>query len=219
MVIHLKVQAEVVDIKKDTPHPNDIFLIDTNIWLWQTYPNAGTSWEHAPNKIFEYGAYLKAARQNGAMLAYSGLTFAELAHVIEKTECNIYNERKKRSLQSKGLIAKDSSIKEYRHNLPDERSKVVSLVHSAWMQVKGLAVPVNLTIDDSTTNAALSRFQSQALDGYDLFILESISKADPGQVKIITDDIDYAVVPDIQVFTSNPTAVKEAARQGKLLTR
>jgi hypothetical protein len=37
-----------------------------------------------------------------------------------------------------------------------------------------------------------------------------ISKASAGQLKIITNDMDYAVVPTIQVFTSNREAIEAA---------
>lgn len=69
---------------------------------------------------------------------------------------------------------------------------------------------VNLTVDDATTDAALNRFKTQAVDGYDLLMKEAISKAGAGEVKIITDDMDYAVVPNIQVFTSNREAIQAA---------
>lgn len=94
---------------------------------------------------------------------------------------------------------------------------VVAEVQSAWSQVKALAVPVNLTVDDATTDAALNRFQTQAVDGYDLLLLEAISRAGAGKIKIITDDMDYAVVPDIQVFTSNNNVIQAANTQKKLL--
>lgn len=78
---------------------------------------------------------------------------------------------------------------------------------------------VNLNVNDETTDAALNRFKTQALDGYDLLILEAISQAGAGNIKIITDDIDYAVVPGIQVFTSRRYIIEEAARQSKLQVR
>lgn len=211
MTIDLNVEAQVIDIVSDRPQRSDIFLVDTNVWVLQTYPNAKNS-----SKIREYGAYLKAARQNGATLAYSGLTLAELAHVIERTECDIYNKKNNFTKQN-GL---ERTIKEFRHKYPNERAKVVNLVQTAWMQIQDFAVPLNeLTIDESTTNAALARFQTQALDGYDLFILEAIHKANPGQVKVLTDDGDYATVPNIQLFTSNIQVIKLAKAQCKLLRR
>jgi hypothetical protein len=57
------------------------------------------------------------------------------------------------------------------------------------------------------------------VDGYDLLILEAISRAGTGQIQVITDDMDYATVPNIQVFTSNGRVIQAAIAQGKLLYR
>ena len=110
-------------------------------------------------------------------------------------------------------------MEEFRHKCPLERKNVVAEVEAAWSQVKAIAVPLSVTIDESLTDAALQRFQTQALDGYDLFILESMYRSGSGQVNVITDDIDYIGVPDIQVFTANPQALEVAERQGKIVTR
>ncbi|MEH2425707.1 MAG: hypothetical protein V7K48_33880 [Nostoc sp.] len=82
-----------------------------------------------------------------------------------------------------------------------------------------IAIPIDLTVDNATTDAAINRFKTQAVDGYDLLLLEAISKAGAGQIKVITDDIDYSVVPGIQVFTSNKYVIQEAASQNKLVVR
>jgi len=76
---------------------------------------------------------------------------------------------------------------------------------------------LDIQIDELVTNAALSRLSSQPLDGYDLFILETISRA--GVVKIITDDGDFVTVPGIQVFTANKNVIDTARNQRKLLQR
>lgn len=208
MPINLTIQAEVIDIRSDAPRQDDIFLVDTNVWLWQTYTNAIASSRNAPNKIRAYTRYLSNARRSGATLVYSGLILAELAHVIEKTEREIYNRRTGNSLDAK----------EYRHNNLAERANVVAEVESAWKQVEGLAVTVDLTVNERITNASLARFKTQALDGYDLLILEAIDRAGAGQIKVITDDMDYAVVPGIQVFTNNGLVIQQATVQGKLIT-
>jgi hypothetical protein len=65
----------------------------------------------------------------------------------------------------------------------------------------------------------LTRFRTQALDGYDLLILESILQAGAGDIKILTDDMDYATVPNIQIFTNNQAVLQQAKQQGKLLIR
>jgi hypothetical protein len=189
---------------------DDIFLVDTNVWLWQTYPNATVNLKQSRKKqINVYLNYLPRVLSIGAILTYSGLSLAELASVIERKEFDIYQKAINPSLK----------LKEYRHNLPNERAKVVNAVQIAWIQVQGLAVPVDLQVNDITTNAALRRFQSQCLDGYDLLILEAISRSDPGQIKVITDDSDYVTVPGIQVFTYNQASITAARNSGKLIIR
>jgi hypothetical protein len=136
-----------------------------------------------------------------------GLCLAELAHLIEKTEREIYET-------ANGVKV---GTKDYRHNLPAERANVVAEVQAAWAQVKSMSDPLAVTVDDPSTDAALLRFQSQPLDGYDLFILEGMSNGKVTQ--ILTDDADYCTVPGIEVFTANRNVVHAAAAQGRLLKR
>jgi hypothetical protein len=209
MTVNLNIQADVIDIRNDIPQKSDIFLVDTNVWFWQTYTNAGFNAKpYTLKKISNYSNYLNLALSNGSTLTYSGLTLAELAHIIEKTEYDIY-------VQSNGYLP----IKEYRHNYPKERANVIAEVQFTWRRIKKIAIPLNLTVDDATTDAALKRFQTQAVDGYDLLLLEAISRAGAGTVKIITDDLDYSVVPGIQIFTSNNNVIQEATKQTKLIVR
>jgi hypothetical protein len=182
-------------------------LVDTNVWFWQTYTNASTPAN--PYQLRDYPNYLAQALMQGSTLSYSVLTLAELASIIERTELSIYN-------QSNGLNLK---LKEYRHDYPSEQANMVSEVQSAWSQVEAIAASADLKINDAIAKSALNRFQTQAVDGYDLLILEAISRAGAGQVRVITDDIDYATVPNIQVFTSNRNVIQTASQQGKLLRR
>jgi hypothetical protein len=207
MAINLIIQADVIDIKNDSPRKSDIFLVDTNVWLWQTYTNASATAQ--AYQLNNYPNYLAQALEIEATLSYSVLTLAELASVIERIEMDIYNRKNGLSLRPK----------EYRHNYPTERTNVVSEVQSAWSQVEAIAVSADLKINDDIARAALNRFQTQAVDGYDLLILEAISRAGTDSVQIITDDIDYATVPNIQVFTSNNRVIQEATKQRKLLHR
>ena len=200
------IQADIIDIKTDTPQQSDIFFVDTNIWFWQTYTNAAFTAKRY--QITDYPNYINKTRQNGATLTYSGLTLAELAHIIEKTEYDIY-------VQSNRYL----HFKKYRHDYPTERANVVAEVQFTWRRIKKIAIPIDLTVDDATTDAAIKRFTTQAVDGYDLLMLEAISKAGAETVKIITDDMDYSVVPGIQVFTSNKYVIQDAAMQKKLVRR
>lgn len=202
MTVKYTVRADVIDIKTDSPQKGDIFLVDTNVWYWETYPPA-TGFLIPYQSI--YSNYITDTFTVGATLCCSGLSLAELAHLIEKEEKKLSSHR---SIKNK----------EYRHNYPSERARIVSLVQTAWNQVKNIyAVQINVTLDENTVDNALTQFSTQCLDGYDLFILESMKQESIN--KIITDDGDYVTVPGLQVFTANPGAIAAARNQGKLIIR
>lgn len=201
MPVNYTVQAEVVDIQSDAPKKDDIFLVDTNAWYWYTYTNASISSRFY--QITEYPSYIAKAISANSLLLYCGLSLAELVHNIEQTEREIFSS----TLKSK----------EYRHNFPTERAKVVAEVQAAWSQVISSSVCTDVLVSEETSNAALTRFQTLLLDGYDLLILDAMDKA--GVTKIITDDGDYVTVPGIKVFTANSGAITAAKTQGKLLVR
>jgi hypothetical protein len=209
MNLDLVVQADVIDIRTDAPRKNDILLVDTNVWLWYSYPNSTTELNpERQEEISSYLSYLTKAASIGATLAYSGLILVELASVIERIELKTFQK-----------AFPKTKPKEYRHNFPQERTNVVKLVESAWATVRDFAIPLDLTVNDGTTDAALQRFQEQSLDGYDLLHLEAIIQADAGQIKIMTDDCDYCTIPNIQLFTSNSNAIEAAHAQNKVVVR
>ena len=204
MAVNYIIQADVVDIGADKPRATDAFFVDTNVWFWMAYPTAGQS--AIPYQLTSYPSYVNSALGNGAKICRTGLSLAELSHRIEKTEHDIYRS-----------YVNAIELKEYRHNMSAERSRIVSEVEAAWEQVKSLAEPLAITVDESATDAALARFQTVKVDGYDLFILETIKSN--GILQVITDDGDFATVPGIQVFTANRNVINSARVQGRLLTR
>ena len=209
MAIKYRIQADIVDIQQDTPKPDDVFLVDTNVWYWLSYTRASQG-DQPPKsyKVNDYTSYISKALSAKSQLHRCGLSLAELAHLIEKTELEIF---------SKASGFDKNKKKEFRHNHPTERTHVVTEIQAAWGLVENMSQTVDIQINKHTTDTALSRLSTQILDGYDLFILESIMKA--GIVKVITDDGDFATVPDILVFTSNPSVIQAARAQGKLVKR
>lgn len=207
MAVNYAINADVIDIRCDTPKPDDIFLVDTNVWYWMTYTRASQA-DRPPigYQINDYPSYIGKTIVAKSRLYSCGLSLAELAHLIEKTELEIYN---KANIRIKP--------KEYRHNHSVERTNVVAEIQAAWGQVKTMAASLDLLVDEPTTDAALNRLGSQPLDGYDLLFFEAITKA--GIIKVITDDGDFTSISGIQIFTANQNVLNTARTQGKLVNR
>jgi hypothetical protein len=153
-----------------------------------------------------YTAYLQKCIAAGAIVYRTGLCLAELAHLIEQNERDAYSQ-----------AVAPIPTKEYRHNIPSERARVVGEVQKAWAKIKLQSQPLSLLIDDPTTDAALSRFAMQPVDGFDLFLLEAMSAGGVNQV--LTDDGDYCTVPGLEVFTANPRVIAAARSAGLLVSR
>ncbi len=201
------VRAQVIDIRSDVPRPTDALLVDTNAWYWLAYPSAGARPGSAtPAQMTIYSDYLQDCSTAGTRVFHAGLCLAELAHLIEQNERDIY-----------GSAVAPITTKDYRHNVPSERNRVVGEVQNAWARVKRLSQPLSLVIDDPVTDAALARFATQPVDGYDLFLLEALSAA--GLTQVLSDDGDFCTVPGIQLFTANSRVVAAARSAGLLVVR
>jgi predicted nucleic acid-binding protein len=208
MGVQYAVEADVFDIGHTMPQRSDRFLVDSNVWLWMTYTNAGhgaPDWR--TDVMARYASFVQAAVDTDAKVWCCALSLAELSHTIEKTEREIYSASTGTSIKAK----------EYRHHLTSERARVVTEIKAAWAQVTSLAEPLTATIDSPMVSSALGRLQAVRVDGYDLFILESMRKH--GVVQVITDDGDFASVQGIKMFTMNRTVISAARAQGQLRYR
>lgn len=204
MAINYVIQADVIDIHTDVPKSTDAFMVDSNVWFWVTYSGAST--QAMRYQIVSYPNYVSNALAAGASLLRCGLCMAELVDLIERTEWKIYSSAVQSILR-----------KEYRHNLLSERSRVVSEVQASWAQVKTMATPIDVEINDRVNDAALQRCQNQTVGGYDLLILEIMAREN--LLQIISDDGDFACVPGIQVLTANRNVLNAARAQGKIVVR
>jgi hypothetical protein len=207
MTVNYVIEANVIDIQNDSPTSKDAFLVDSNVWYWMTYTKASLTTEPwARSRIAEYSFFVNKAISADSKLYRCGLSLAELSHIIEKSEREIFEK-------TSGTIRP----KEYRHNYPTERQNVVTEVEAAWGQVKTMATSIDIMIDDVLADHALPRFAKECVDGYDLFILEAMSSKKV--IQVITDDGGFATVVGIQVFTANKNVLGAARKQNKLITR
>jgi hypothetical protein len=205
-MISLSVDAEVVDVRADTPRDTDRFLLDTNVLKLMSYSRASLGSRPPQSyQVQQYPLYIQKALSSGAELCRCPLSLAELATLIEKCELDIWNG-----------AGNPGSLKEFRHNYPSERSRVTAEIEAAWIQVKSLAATsLDAHLDDRTADAAVSRLVSQRVDGCDALMLEALANASLDQV--LTDDSDWVTVPGICVFTANANSIRAAKNQGKLL--
>lgn len=211
MVLSLNVQADIFNIGEDIPRDSDVFLVDTNVWIFQVYANFPDEVTSSNNKRRVYQDYLGRVLEEKGKLVHTGLILAELMHVIEDFEFKKHKE-----------LSSNSSLhrKEFRHNCVSERAKVNELVQVACRSIESQSELIDCRISQSLIDTVLARRQEFSLDGYDLMILESaIEFYQNKHIQIITDDADFSLVSGIQVFTNNYRIIKAAADQQKLITR
>jgi len=207
MAVNYVIAADIIDVRVDTPKPEDVFLVDSNVWYWMTYTKASLSNQpQTLRRVRDYSSFVNNAIAVRAKLYRCALSLSELAHTIEKSEREIFEK-------TFGQIRP----KEYRHNHPKERSNVVNEVQAAWGQVKTMASSLDVAINDAITDATLTRFGKECVDGYDMFFLEAMSNEKV--IQIITDDGGFATVSGIRVFTANQNVITAAQKQGKFITR
>jgi len=205
----IRVRADVIDIRQDTPRPDDSFLVDTNVWYWLTYTRASQTTDSPWNyQLKDYSAYVLRAKSVRAQVYWCGLSLEELAHRIERIELKILNE----TLSQPGI-----RLKEFRHNRAADRKRVVEEIQAAWGQVKTMAEGLAISIDQLTTEAAFNMLPHSEMDGYDLFMVQVLESH--SLCGIVTDDADFATASDVAVFTSNHKLITEARKQRKLRQR
>src|SRR5690242_19157051 len=140
--------AEVVDIRDDAPTDRDVFFVDTNVWYWITYTRASMRPWPAPGRAVDsYARYIQRAKTAGARLLVCTLSFAELAHIIERKERDIYNYYGSNSRLEEKPFRYDSSV----------RADVMAEIEVAWTQVSALADIAGITVDEGVTQRVLTQ--------------------------------------------------------------
>jgi predicted nucleic acid-binding protein len=203
------VRADVVDASTHPARSGETFLVDTNVWFWMCYEAAPDAPGVAkPRQAQSYPAFLDRVMKAGGNLRWSALSWSELGHIIERTEFEI----------AKACGATQANgIKQYRYENADERSRVVAVIQATWNQVTALASTLGDTvIDEVAVHAANEELNAVTLDGYDLFLAQTLRKA--GITGVITDDGDFCTVSGITVFTTNRNVLRAAQAQGRLRT-
>lgn len=205
MPVQYRVQADVVDLRRYSPSSGESYLVDTNAWYWTTYSRAilGAS-QPRYYQATDYPAFILRSLRAGASLWASPIVFAELAHRIEACEWQIYVR-----------LNAPVSLKEFRHNLVQERQRVVAEIEACWSQVESMAGVYSLQADSGVCLNGIAALQNVALDAYDILSLTGLPGM-PAPFRIVSDDGDFCTVPNVTVLTANRTVLDAARQQSRL---
>lgn len=201
MAFNGTILSNVYDIATYIPTEKDNFFVDTNVWFWLTYSKGLPSGRPF---LQQYNQFIGKALGNNATLYHSGLSLAELAHIIEKSEREIHQKVVKKTIQTK----------DFRQLYSAERQAAIKEIETSWLQVESLAQQVKIDVCEELTTECMKVMPSNTLDGYDLMIHESMKSS--GVLNIITDDGDYTSVDGINVYTNNKNVLAAAVAQNKL---
>lgn len=208
MAVSYNVIADVVDVTTDAPNENDTFIVDSNVWYWLSYSRCSMAKSPPmPYQVRAYPTFVSAAVVARSGIRRCELSVAELAWLIERTEFDIF-------AASAGSML---NPKEYRHNLPAERARVMSEIQAAWSVVENMAKPLPFAIDESVGRAVMASCGASPMDGYDALLGEAARQN--GIVQVLTDDGDFCTVPGITVFTANATVIRRAKAANRLIVR
>lgn len=203
----LAIRASVVDITTDTPKSTDKLLVDTNIWLWLYYPaltltNGGAMKQQA----IIYPKYFSDGQAQKTTFYSTGLVYAELAHIIERTQRTIYEK-----------LSNQLDPKVYRHDYFRERLKITKLISEAWQDITAYSQLLDINLNNLFMQNSTSLFTRVGVDGYDVFTAQLAKQSNV--TGILTDDGDFATVPGLTIFTANKNVINLAAQAKKLITR
>jgi hypothetical protein len=220
-----QVRAQVVDISVKSPRLPPQIVCDTQILYWQFYPSfaalaaAGGS---APS-IYQtrlYPRYFTLLCQSKVPTLTSSANLGELVRLIERAELEAHcladpqdPFRVRAASQSAFTtrVCKDARYR-YANELPRIRRKVCTVLASVK---KALAVLPAISDAENEYTHALSEWHGCAADYVDAL---TVTLAKSQRISaILSDDLDFATVSGITLFTANATVVSSARIAGKLL--
>jgi predicted nucleic acid-binding protein len=209
--------VRVCDIATDIPNSTDTIFVDTNVWLFQTYPGA-TLGIPSPRKalIDVYIKYLERARLASATLVALPTVAIELASVIEKAE---YREQCR--LQGVDPFplnpASPNTLKACREDA-GFRLAVTSYVAQAWLETSSASSVPDIVLSSQLCESAAELASRDGVDPMDALHLKMMGTQ--GISIILTDDADFlALNESITLLTHNQNSISAAARRGILARR
>jgi len=200
------INSDVFDIVRYEPITSDQFFVDTNVLFWSSYTHASIACSKAyqatnyPNFILKVVNTCKATG-----LYYSSINVSELAHVVEKSE---------RDLFAKNNGIDSLHLKTFRNTYPEEWKKFKDEMNNVVMPYIHQFNEKDIKVDKDLNDSMLKQMTANSVDAYDCYMVSTMKKCKI--LKIITDDSDLVKFNDLEVYTSNLSVIDAARAQGKL---
>lgn len=176
-------------------------LVDTNVLLCMFYGNVAYVQEHSSGYIKDYQSVLKyfSANNSYIKLFATAININEALHVIEKTECKIYNDT---------FVNANLSLKDFREN-PANRKRLQDMFKVFWKQVSRVMNIVDINFTKSFVHNYILLYDEQRYDCLDYSIVDYCKSNNKNF--ILTNDYDfYGYNHGITVLTANPRMLKRA---------
>lgn len=174
---------------------NEKVLIDTNVLYWLTYASSRVFPKKLKPQDYQLQDYPKLFQkliENDNELFFSNYSVSELASIIARVEASLSGQGLE--YQRKKWLRDESG----REAVLEELSIAVETI-SSWAKALNTHPPLS-------ANAYLARYAQVYLDGYDIYIENEITE---NQVSyILTDDIDFISVDNLNVITANQRSPK-----------
>ena len=149
--------------------------------------------------------FIKKAHEAGSSIYPYSISFAGLAHRIEVCERQIF------SIYHRG--GEEIKAKAFRHDAA-QRPNVLAEIQGSWGQVKSMSQSIPLPVDEDAAVEAMKFLKLCAVDGYDALHVQALRRGN--LTAILTDDADFATIPDVAVLTSNLGLLRRAMQEGHL---
>lgn len=207
----------ICDVANDVPNKADTIFVDTNVWLFQTYPGATLGLSPARLSLIEsYLRYFKRAKDAGATFVAFPTVALELTSVVEKEE---YREicRIKKVQPFPDDPGSPDTLKACRED-PGFRSTVASFAAQAWQETTSSAEVPEVLLTSAFCSQASELAASQGIDVMDALHLKLMEAQ--GITLVLTDDVDFSTLTsDVTVLTHNQKSLAYAAQHGTLKRR
>lgn len=196
--------ARIINANRHKLRFEEKYIVDTNVLIWSTYTRAGQAKRKPKDYQTDvYPALIENALEEGISLYRVETAFAEIAHVIERIEAEIYSLglpiRRQKFFNAKSFRVEENGV-------PAQGCQ--RLLRASWEQVSKMTEAISCHIDEPHVAQCFDIIGKCRVDAYDASMI--VRSKELGITNIISDDADLARVPGITLITANPKLIQRS---------